>query len=47
MTEKVHPVGTVLVRRGGHAHFPAKTGPKNQYQKVSVISMISHDQSID
>ena len=33
--------------RGGHAHFPPKSDPKSQNQRISMIAWIFHDQSID
>ena len=33
--------------RGGHAHFPAKSGQKKSKLKIIIITWISHHQSID
>ena len=38
---------TVRGPRGGHAHFPTKSDPENPNWKVSIITWISHHQSID
>ena len=38
---------TIRGARVGHTHFPAKSGPKNQNWKISIITWISHRQSID
>ena len=38
---------TIWPLRGGDAHFPTKTGLKNQNREISITPLISHDQSID
>ena len=38
---------TISSARGGHAHFPAKSGPKNQKSKIIILTWIPHRQSID
>ena len=40
-------LGPQTLRRGCHAHFPAKTGPKNRNRKLSAKTLISHQQSIE
>ena len=57
LTQNVHLVGQLFGRvqrpqtikgvPGGHAHFTAKNGLKNQKLKISIITWISHHQSID
>ena len=38
---------TLMCWRGGHAHFPASRGQTNRNPKLSSITLISHQQSID
>ena len=42
-------LGPQTLRRGSgcHTHFPAKKGPKNRNRKLSDITLISYQQSID